>query len=178
MLWMKLHAYFACFFLPISLVYILTGMLYFFDIKGGISSEQEYFFTISNDWPANEQQAEALVKELLVDEKFVRIPEDYYLWEGKHDWYGWEREILLKPTDKQGIVEIHIMEHDFLKQLLVIHKGLAGAFFKLLSIMFGLSLTFSIISGVVITLQLPQLKLPAIYSAVSGALVLIVGFLL
>ena len=42
MLWMKLHAYFACFFLPITLVYIITGMLYFFDIEGEVTAEIEY----------------------------------------------------------------------------------------------------------------------------------------
>ena len=151
-------------------------MLYFFDIKGGNSSEVEHFFEISQPWPKTEQDAEKLVKNFLVGDKFVELPEDYYLWEGKHDWYGHEREVLLKPTDKPNVVEIHISEHDFLQQLLIIHKGFAGTFFKILSVMFGLSLTFSVISGVVITLQLPQLKQTSLWGIVAGAGVLIIGF--
>lgn len=86
--------------------------------------------------------------------------------------------MLLKPTDKENIAEIHIVEHDFLMQLLIIHKGFAGALFKIFSIMFGLSLTFSVISGVVISLQLPQLKQNSLVSIAAGAMLLIVGFFL
>lgn len=178
MLWMKLHAYFACFFLPITLVYILTGMLYFFDIKGEVSSEVEYFFPIEQAWPEDEASAKKLVTNYLVGDKYVELPEDYYLWEGKHDWYGHEREVLLKPTDKEGIVEIHIMEHDLLMQLLIVHKGFAGSYFKVFSVFFGLSLLFSLISGVVITLQLPQLKRASLMGIAAGALLLVLGFFL
>ena len=178
MLWMKLHAYFACFFLPITLVYITTGMLYFFDIKGENTADTEYFFEISQPWPTDEASAEKMVKAFLVDDKYVDLPEDYYLWEGKHDWYGHEREVLLKPTDKPNVVEIHISEHDLLKQLLIVHKGFAGSFFKIFSILFGLSLTFSIVSGVVITLQLPQLKKNSVLSILAGGGILLAGFYL
>lgn len=177
MLWMKLHAYFACFFLPITLVYIVTGMLYFFDIKGEKKSEVEYFFTLEQPWPEDKVIAKKIVEDYLVGEKYVELPEDYYLWEGKHDWYGHEREVLLKPTDKEGVVEIHITEHDLLMQLLIVHKGFAGTFFKIFSIMFGLSLTFSVISGVVITLQLPQLKKTSMLSIIAGGAILIIGFI-
>ena len=104
-------------------------MLYFFDIKGKVSSEVEYFFELPNGWPKTEQEAETLVSNYLAGDKFVELPQDYYLWEGKHDWYGHEREVLLKPTDKENVAEIHVMEHDFLMQLLVVHKGFAGTFF-------------------------------------------------
>jgi hypothetical protein len=177
MLWMKLHAYFACFFLPITLVYITTGMLYFFDIKGEVKSEVEYLFPLQQAWPEDKDVAKKIVIDYLQGDKFVELPEDYYLWEGKHDWYGREREVLFKPTDDEGVVEIHIKEHDFLMQLLIVHKGFAGIFFKVFSIMFGLSLAFSVISGVVITLQLPQLKKASLLSITAGGLVLLVGFI-
>lgn len=176
LLWMKLHAYFACFFLPITLIYILTGMLYFFDIKGKVSSEIEHFITVSAPWPQDEKTAKKIVKQYLVKDKYVDLPEDYYLYEGTHDWYGHEREVILKQTDKQNIFEIHIKEHDLLMQLLIIHKGFAGSFFKTFSILFGLSLAFSAISGVVITLQLPQLKQTSIVGVIAGSFVLVLGF--
>lgn len=178
LLWMKLHAYFACFFLPITILYIVTGMLYFFDIKGKVSSEVEYFIPIEHAWPTSEAGAKKLVIDYLVGDKFVELPEDYYLWEGKHDWYGHEREILLKPTDKEGVVEIHISEHDLLMQLLIVHKGFAGSYFKIFSIFFGLSLAFSLISGVVITLQLPQLKNASLLGIAVGGGLLVLGFML
>ena len=177
LLWMKLHAYFACFFLPITLLYIVTGMLYFFDIKGEVKSEQEHFIAIEQPWPESEQDAEKLIRSLLVGERFVELPEDYYLWEGKHDWYGHEREVLLSQTDKANVIEVHVKEHDLLMQMLIVHKGFAGTYFKVFSIFFGISLAFSILSGVVITLQLPQLKSTSLIAIAMGAAFLIFGFI-
>ena len=161
MLWMKLHAYLACFFLPITLVYIVTGMLYFFDIKGSVSKETEYFVPLSQGWPETELQAKEFVLRYLAGKDHLALPHDYY-WEGVHDWYGHEQEVILAKTDDPDIVEIHIKEHDLLLQLLIVHNGFASPFFKLFSILFGASLAFSVLSGGVITLQLPQLKLQSI----------------
>ena len=175
LLWMKLHAYMACFFLPLTLVYILTGLLYFFDIKGEVSKEIEYIVPLSQGWPENEQQAEKLILQHLADKDHLAFPQDYY-WEGVHDWYGHEQEVILAKTDYPNMAEIHIKEHDFLLQLLIIHKGFAGPFFKVLSILFGISLAFTILSGVVITLQLPQLKLQSLLFIFAGGVTLLVGF--
>lgn len=177
LLWMKLHAYIACFFLPITLLYITSGMLYFFDIKGEAKSEQEFFITTELAWPESEQDAEKFVRQQLTGERFVELPEDYYLWEGKHDWYGHEREVLLKPTDKINVFEIHITEHDWIMQMLIVHKGFAGIYFKVFSVLFGIGLAFTILSGVIVTLQLPQLKKPALLAIGAGAILLAVGFI-
>ena len=177
MLWMKLHAYFACFFLPITLLYILTGMLYFFDIKGDITAEVEYFIDVPEGFSENEKVSEKIVHDYLVAERYVEVPSEYYWYEGVHYWYNHEREVVLKRTDKAKVLEIHVKEHDWLEQLLIVHKGFAGNFFKIFSILFGLALTFSVISGVVITLQLPQLKTTSLMSIGAGGALLLVGFI-
>lgn len=175
LLWMQLHAYFSCFFLPITLVYLMTGMLYFFDIKGQVATEVEYFVDSPQGWISDQHEAKAFVLKHLKDKGHPELPKDYY-WEELHDWYGHEQEVLLKPTDDPNVLEIHVKEHDWLKQLLIIHKGFAGWFFKLLSVLFGLSLLFSVISGVIITLQLPKLKVPSLICIGLGAGVFALGF--
>lgn len=177
LLWMKLHAYLACFFLPLTLLYITSGMLYFFDVKGSVRSEQEFFVPLTQAWPETEEQAKAFIVQHLVNEHSVALPEDYYLWQGKHDWYGHEREVLLSRTDRADQVEIHILEHDFIMQMLIVHKGLAGWYFKVMSVCFGISLAFTLLSGVVITIQLPQLQQTALWSIFAGAILVVVGFL-
>jgi len=151
-------------------------MLYFFDIKGEVSKDIEYFIELPEGFPATEEAAKKIVIKHLKDNNHLSLPEDYY-WEGVHDWYGHEQEVILAKTDKPNIVEIHIKEHDLMLQLLIIHKGFAGTFFKVFSIFFGLSLAFSILSGVVITLQLPQLKKNSLLAMAAGTLLLLVGFI-
>lgn len=196
MLWMKLHGYLACFFLPFTLLYIITGTLYFFDIKGDVTSVSEYSVPLSNGWPTNDVLARPLVERFLKQHQDIELPEDYYFEHGNHDWYGHKREvILINPDehqdhhdesqvishgdnlDRSSLAKLVVKEHDLLQQLLIIHKGFAGSFFKLLSILFAASLTFSIISGVVITLQLPQLRVPSMLSILAGGVVLLIGFL-
>ena len=143
LLWMKLHAYFACFFLPITLLYIITGMLYFFDIEGENTAEFEYLVPLAQGWPETDLAAKEIVLVSLADKNHAQLPSDYYLYKGTHDWYGHEQEVNLVPTDDKKIAKLIVNEHDFLKQLLIIHKGYAGNLFKLFSIMFGFSLAFS-----------------------------------
>jgi len=177
LLWMKLHAYFACFFLPITLVYLTTGLLYFFGFEGEVSSETEYTIQLEQGWPEAEDRALAITLIAVANNQPVDLPADYYFYKGAHDWYGYEREVKLSPTADANVAQLIIREHDLLKQLLVIHKGYGGIFFKILSICFGFSLAFSVISGVVITLQLPQLKKASMLGIGVGTLILLVGFL-
>ncbi|MDR8522710.1 MULTISPECIES: hypothetical protein [Shewanella] len=176
LLWMKLHAYLACFFLPITLVYIVTGTLYMFDIKGDVNKEYEYSVTLTDGWPETEALALPLVNRFLLDKSHKALPGDYYFENGNHDWYGFRQEVILIKPDAGDTAKLVVKEHDLLLQLLIVHKGFAGQFFKWFSVLFAASLSFSIISGVVITLQLPQLKTPALYSILAGGLMLIVGF--
>ena len=176
MLWMKLHAYFACFFLPLTFVYIVTGVLYMFDIHGEVSQEKEYQVPLTQGWPANEALAKPLVLKALASTEHPPLPGDYYFEQGNHDWYGHKQEVILVNTGDANTAKLVVKEHDVMLQLLIIHKGFAGWFLKLISVLFGLSLAFSAISGVVITLQLPQLKTPSMWLIGAGAAVVLVGF--
>lgn len=177
LLWMKLHAYLACFFLPITLLYIVTGTLYFFGFDGDISAEYEYSVPLDNGWPTTAEQAKPIVLKALLDKDHMDLPADYYFYQGAHDWFGHEQAVILSKTKNVEIAKLVVKEHDLLQQLLVIHKGYAGDFFKIFSICFGFSLAFSVISGVVITLQLPQLKRSSIIAIIAGAGILLLGFL-
>jgi hypothetical protein len=176
--WMKLHAYFACFFLPITLLYLVTGVLYLFDIKGGVKKTYEYPVMLTEAWPEAENNAKMIVTRILNNKKHTSLPEDYYLEPGGvHDWYGYTQEVILKPTEQPFQATLIVKEHDLLHQLLLIHKGHAGKLFWLLGISLGISLAFSLISGVVISLQLPQLKKQSLLSIGLGIAVLVVLFL-
>jgi len=177
LLWMKLHAYFACFFLPITLVYLTTGLLYFFGFEGEVTSEKSYTIQLAEGWPKTEEIAFPIMITALADDQEVDIPADYYLYKGAHYWYGYQRELKLTETDDPSVAQLTLKEHDLLMQLLIIHKGYGGLYFKVLSIFFGFSLAFSVISGVVITLQLPQLKKASMLGIAVGAMVLLAGFI-
>ena len=177
LLWMKLHAHFSCFFLPITLLYISTGMLYFFGFDGDVSAKYEYSVPLESGWPTTAELAKPIVLKTLAGKDHMELPADYYFYQGTHDWFGHEQAVILSKTEDESIAKLEVKEHDLLQQLLIVHKGYGGDFFKLFSILFGFSLAFSVISGVVITLQLPQFKRYSLIAIVAGAGILFVGFL-
>ncbi len=171
--WMKCHAYIACFFLPFTVLYLATGVLHLFDIHGGIKNEYHYTVPTPNGWPKDEAEAHDLVTDFLLDKSHLGLSKDYYPGNDYHDWYGKNQEVMLKLTDDDKAASLTIKEHDLWLQLLLIHKGLAGVFFWVLGILFGLHLLISAVSGVILALQLPKIKSTSIHSFLVGFAVLV-----
>ncbi|REL32429.1 PepSY domain-containing protein [Thalassotalea euphylliae] len=172
LLWMKLHAYFSCFFLPLTLVYIVSGVLYMFDITGEVKQEYSYPIAVK-EWPKNEESAAQIVVPLLAKYEHLSLPDDYSKRGGGHNWYGQKQQVSLKLDKENQISQLIVKEYDVWRQMLMIHKGHAGYIFWLLGILFGVSLTFSLISGVVISLQLPQLKKQSVVMLAAGTVTLV-----
>lgn len=175
-LWMQLHAYIACFFLPAAVLYAITGGLYMLGFEGNVKHEYEYHFELQSGWPEDKEVArEIVIKEMTARGHDLKLPQDYYLWEGMHDWYGFKREVLLIPEEGKA-VELNIKEHDVWHQLLLIHKGFAGKLLKLFSILWGVSLIFSQLSGVVLALALKKIRVNSLMSIFFGFGFLITAF--
>lgn len=175
-LWMQLHAYIACFFLPAAILYAITGGLYMLGYEGGVKAEHEYHFELKGGWPEDKSVAKKIVVEQMAQRNHHEsLPGDYYLWEGKHDWFGFKREVLLIPQE-DGQVELKIIEHDFWKQLLLIHKGFAGKVLKVFSILWGLSLIFSQVSGVILALAVKKIRVNSVVSIMLGLSFLVTSY--
>ncbi len=178
-LWIKWHAYLSCFFLPLALLYALTGTLYLFDIKGGAAERMEYHLEGNTPWPKTEQEAKALVHELEI--KFnisIEFPKFYYDTPNMKGWYDLSGEVAFKNKHGYHPMELFIEEYNLWRQLLFIHKGIVGDLFKVLSILFGMSLLFSLLSGTIVALVMPKLKKNAIISLILGSLVLVMSYFL
>ncbi|MCV6620775.1 MAG: hypothetical protein OIF51_03380 [Cellvibrionaceae bacterium] len=172
LLWMKWHAYLACFFLPLMLLYTVTGTLYMLDLHGSNSNEISIPLQEVNSWPTKEADALEFTRQHLPSE-YGEISGRYFSFSEGHSWYSFKREILLLPQ-KQAI-EIH--QHGWWKQLIMIHKGHAHIGFWVLGIALGLSLLFSLISGVVLAYSNPRYRTMANrYIAFGAALTLILFF--
>lgn len=168
LLWMRLHAYIACFFLPAAILYAITGGLYLVGFEGDAKQEYEYHLELENGWPEDKGVArEIVLNEMKRLGHLKPLPTDYYLWEGMHDWFGFKREVLLVP-EENGDIELKIIEHDILRQLLLIHKGFAGKVLKIFSILWGFSLIFSQLSGVILALGMKKIRTTSLASIGLG----------
>ncbi len=179
-LWIKWHAYLSCFFLPLALIYALTGLLHLLEVEGGASETFEIPYS-SASWPDNEQDAKQALVIFLENENALShlpIPKNYFVspvWQG---WYDIHQEISLVAEDEDHGAKVVIEKNDLMRQLMYIHKGIASNIFKILGILFGISLLFSIVSGAIVALAMPKLKRNSTIACALGCLSLLVAYLL
>ncbi len=179
-LWIKWHAYLSCFFLPFALLITLTGLLYLFDIKGGASQEFEYNSETELTFPLEESLAKKYIVEYFSNEELSRhlpLPENYFLDGDVQGWWDFHDEVVLIPL-KDKRLKIVVEKNSFWRQLLYIHKGIAGDIFIVFGILFGISLLFSLISGSIVALAMPKLKRNAAVFMTAGFMALVAAYLM
>ncbi len=181
--WIKWHAYISCFFLPLALLFTFTGVLYLLDVKGGASSYDEYIIQTEKHFPLKEIDAEvfalAFIKkhniEIINGEK---LPDNYYTHDDDQGWWDFHQQITLSPLKEDSSVKVIVEYNDLWRQFVYIHKGIAGDIFYVLSILFGISLFFSLLSGSIVALVMPKLKKNASLSMLAGFVILILAYAL
>ena len=165
------------FFIPLTFIYVATGVLYLFDIEGGVQQEKTFTVPLAQDWSESEETANHQVYDFLKKNYPVSIPAAYYPEEDLHDWYGYKREIIFIKNTEGDSAKLIIKEHDIWQQLLLIHKGFGGWIFTLFAVLLGLSLVFSMGSGVILIFQLPKMKKGALIAVGSGVATFIICFI-
>jgi hypothetical protein len=178
MLWMQIHTYFAFFFLPLTLLYIVTGVLYMFEIKGGPSAEYEYPILLQDGWPKTQTEAKQLVLPILKNNQHGKLPSDFWLEDDYIGWYGYQQEVVIDPRQEVQNAKLKVVEHDIWLQLLTIHRGYAGYFFWIFGIMLGLSLLISLITGLVIAYTTPRFRHSSLLFTMLGVATLCMGFII
>ncbi|WHI47168.1 hypothetical protein [Microbulbifer sp. VAAF005] len=168
------HLFFLL-FLPIAILYIATGVLYLFDIEGGVDEQIEYTVSLPKGLPNNEQETLNVISPI-VQPAEVALPADFYLEDGWIGWYGYKRQVYLEPSEDKQSAILHVKEHDLWHQFLLIHKGHAGPLFWFSAIMLGASLLFSLISGLVVAFAVPKFRKAAVQFTSLGFIALVVAF--
>lgn len=177
-LWIKWHAYLSCFFLPFALLIALTGLLYLFDVKGGAAEKFEYQIETELAFPLKENLAESFIVEHFSNEKLTRhlpLPENYYIDGDVQGWWDFHSEVVLIPLENNQL-KIVVENNNLWRQLLYIHKGIAGDIFVVFAMLFGISLLFSLISGSIVALVMPKLKQNALVFMTAGFVALVVAY--
>ncbi|TLM77206.1 hypothetical protein ACONUD_12095 [Microbulbifer harenosus] len=180
-LWIKLHTYFSCFFLPLAIMYLATGMLHMMDVDGGVRSEKQFEVTLPDGIPEAEEDVRAIMLPLMREKgQDMTLPADYY-YEPKEryiGWYGYKGQVYFEPLAEPEKAILHIKKHDLWHQFLLIHKGHAGPIFWVVGLLFGLSLLFSLVSGLVIAIAVPMFRRTSIVFTLLGVVALTVGITL
>lgn len=173
---MKIHALLAVFTLPVALMFVITGALYTWGIKGSYNSEEHTIILTEQLQPELETLTDLVKKELTVlgvalpsgQAKIRKVGTNFML-----DWAGSSRDVVLETTDNNLVAKLIVKETTWYRNLVQLHKAKGGVVFKVYAAFFAVVMCLLLISGCIMAWQTPKLKSMSIWAFGVG----IVSFL-
>lgn len=178
---MKVHALLAAFVLPAAVLFMTTGALYTWGIKGSYSNEVydvQLSQPIQQDISTLTALAETELKKLKLTKpsgtpKIKTISGHFFL-----EWTGSSKDLILEPTENELVAELTVKNTSGYRHFVQLHKAKGGTVFKVYAAIFALALGILLISGFVMAWQTPKLKRITLFTALMGAASFIVVVLL
>lgn len=168
---MKVHVVLAAFILPAALMFMITGALYSWDIKGSYSNDVH---EIPLNKPIQSDIAElTALAQLELDKLSTTYPEgkptikvygSHYLLE----WSGSSKDVILEPTANDRIAKLTVKHTTWYRNLVQLHKAKGGTAFKVYAVAFALALLALLISGFIMAWQTPKLKRITLITTLAG----------
>lgn len=177
----KLHLLLAAFLFPVALMFLITGGLYTWGIKGSYVTDK---VAVRLDAPLVKTEGEliALVTAQLKQRSIdlpsgeAKIKPGGTSWQ--FEWTGSARDVVLEPTANPRIATLKIKETTWYRNLVQLHKAKGGQLFKVYAAALAIGLFVILASGFVLAWQAPALRRMANISVASGAVLFVLVVLL
>ena len=172
----KFHLVLASFILPIFLLYLGSGLLYTFNIKGHIH-KTEIPINLQQAINDDVQQVEQIVTIRLKQTEFS-LPDNPPILKHKdgHSEVRWNRisqSFTFRFIAGEKSAMLVIRQRDLLTQVMRIHRAESGTAFKLLSLSMALTLCLVLMSGIYMALSSGKLGKISLIAVGCGILVFI-----
>lgn len=168
---MQAHMLLAGFFLPIAIIYFVSGALYTLDIKGHVK-KQEITLQLERLFTPDLERLTALTRQALV-ERELPLPGGEATLTKKHGAYElrWDdlaRVVTLAPGHDMHSALLTVRERSPLTQIMRIHRAEAGTTFKVLAVIMAAGLVIIFSTGVFMARTMPKLRRPILIAILSG----------
>lgn len=168
---MQAHMLLAGFFLPIAIIYFVSGALYTLDIKGHVK-KQEITLQLSQPFTPDLERLTALTRQSLV-ERELPLPGGEATLRKKHGAYELRWDDLANAVTMVSGRDIYsailtVRERSPLTQIMRIHRAEAGTTFKVLAVIMAAGLVIIFSTGVFMARTMPKLRRPIVIAIVSG----------
>ena len=176
MLIIKIHAILACFFMPMALLYFISGALYSFDIKGSVD-KKVYTVALDRPFAPDLAQLSESVKTAL-DQHQLSLPTGSPVISKKkgsyeYHWGDLKRLVVVHPTDDPLKVELVYRQRSPLTQVMRVHRAEAGSLIRAFSLSMVVSLVLILGSGVFLAVGMPKLRRTALLALGAGFMVIL-----
>ncbi|ARN72948.1 PepSY domain-containing protein [Oceanicoccus sagamiensis] len=168
---MKIHALLAAFIFPVACLFLVTGALYTWGIKGNYETDN---YAIDLSQPI-EPELETLLElaNTELGKRNLSLPSGkpkiksagnhFYL-----DWSGAKKDIILEPTDNPLVAQLTVKQASWYRNLVQLHKAKGGVLFKIYAATFAIALALLLISGFIMAWQTPKLQRLTLITSLLG----------
>jgi len=167
----KIHMLLAAFIFPVALMFLVTGGLYTWGIKGSYVSQS---YEMQLDTPLTDDQA--MLVELTETElqrlsialpsgkaKVKKIGPSFQL-----EWTGAARDVVLEPTANPLVAALTVKETTWYRNFVQLHKAKGAQQFKVYAAILAVSLFTILLSGFLMALGVPKYRKMALAAALAG----------
>ena len=179
----KLHLLLAAFIFPVILMYIVTGALYTWGIKGSYLTDQVHGVALVVPLTTDIDAAKMLIKQELQalslaaptgGADFDRMDDGLF----EFEWEGSQRVVLLESTADPLVARLTIQEAGWHRSFVQLHKAKGGTAFKVYAVGLATGLVLLLASGFVMAWQVPRYRRPAVTASALGVGLFIAMYLL
>jgi len=170
----KIHVYVGALFIPIILMFLITGGLYTVGIKGDYKS-QKFEIPLTSPMEPDLNYLETFVKTILVEKNQPFPSGDLSIkragtsWE--LEWTGTRMDLILAPTLDPYRATLTLKTTNAHRYFVQLHKAKGGIAFKGLAVLGAFALLTLVTTGFLQVNKMPKYK-------TSARLVLMAGFML
>jgi len=177
----KIHMLLASFMLPAAFMFLLTGGLYTWGIKGSYNSESTNL-ALSTPLQADAESLQALVEKQLATRGLSKPSGKAKIKKGgtsyKLEWTGSDLDVVLEPTADPMVATLTIKDTTWYRNFVQLHKAKGGTAFKVYAAALAIALFIILLSGFIMSVQVPALKRQALLTSVIGLLTFVAVVLL
>lgn len=168
---MKIHALLAAFILPVAIMFMVTGALYTWDIKGSYTNDT-YEIPLSTPIKPDINELTNLAQ-LELQKLATSSPEGQPQIKvyGSHfllEWTGSSKDVILEPTKNALIAKLTVKNTSWYRNLVQLHKAKGGIAFKVYAAVFAISIIVLLVSGFIMAWQTPKLKRLTLITSLVG----------
>lgn len=147
--WMNIHLYLSLFFLPMCLIYVLTGIGYIFDLKDSAGAKI-YEFAVPNP-PQKGEEGAFMIEILKANNLKVPANTAVRLQKGNLTMGSVSYAVSLESDRKSGELKLRVIDRSLYGILVLMHKAKGAVYFNAVAVCFALSLAIFYLSGLIMT---------------------------
>lgn len=165
--WMKIHLYLSLFFLPMALIYAITGAFYTFGFKVNAGAN---VVQIHLNEPITHKNAQEIMIKLIKDNN-LKMPENLQVRFSKNTYSMGNLKNAYFIRLNNDKAEFLAYDRSIYGVLLLLHKAHGKVWFNVLAVGFAIALVIFYISGLVLTAFCKRDKGGALSSFILGIMI-------